>query len=177
MPDQVQNPGTVGVSTRLDRADWLSFAITTLLVLSGYLFTLTPEVTLEDSGTLTTGAMYGGVGFPAGYPVWTVYSWLFIKLLPIHNPAWRVAVGSAVAGAMSCGLVALIVSRGGKILFNGKSALELLSAREQNLIRGVSGYVAGMALGFSDGLWYEAVVPDFVTFTLLFFTVLVYLLM
>src|SRR5262245_39741286 len=88
---------------RLDRADWWAFGVTTTLTFIGYLLTLAPEVTLEWSGILTTGAMYGGVGPPAGYPAWTIYSWLFIHLLPFSNPAWRVAVGSAVAGAMSCG--------------------------------------------------------------------------
>src|SRR5689334_5677780 len=103
MPDPVQYSGATGVSTRLDCADWLSFAVTTLLALTGYLLTLAPEVTLEWSGILGTAAMYGGVGPPQGYPVWTIYSWLFIKLLPFSNPAWRVAVGSAVAGALACG--------------------------------------------------------------------------
>src|SRR5436190_2983202 len=149
MADQIQNSGTPnGLSTRLDRADWLSFAVTTLFALIGYLLTLAPEVTLEDSGILTTSAMYGGVGPPQGYPVWTIYSWLFIKLLPLSNPAWRVAVGSAVAGALSCGFVALMVSRTGKIFLDGTPAFAQLASRDRNLIRGVSGYVAGLALGF-----------------------------
>jgi len=141
------------------------------------LLTLTPEVGLDWSGVLTTSAMYGGVGPPAGYPAWTIYSWLFIKLIPGSNPAWRVAVGSAFAAAVSCGLVALMVSRSSKFLFNENSPFQRLNARDQNWIRVASGYVAGMALGFSDDLWFEAVMPDFVAFTILLFTLITFLLM
>ena len=178
MADQIQNTATPGDATaRLERADWWSFGVTSVLALVGYLFTLAPEVTLEWSGILTTGAMYGGVGPPAGYPAWTIYSWLFIHLLPLSNPAWRVAVGSAVAAAVSCGLVALMVSRGGKMLFAGSATFERLTRREQQWIRGMSGYAAGMALGFSNSFWYEALVANFVTFTVLLFTIILYLLM
>ena len=178
MDDTIQNSGAPNrISTRLDRADWIGLGITTLLMLSGYLFTLAPEITLDNAGTLTTGAMYGGVGFPGGYPVWTVYSWAFIKALPFYNPAWRVAVGSAVAGAVSCGLVALMVSRSGKLMLAGTPAFERLTPRGQSWIRGISGYTAGMTLGFSGGLWGEALIADYATFTVLLFVSTLFLLM
>ncbi len=166
-----------GHSAELDRADWWAFAVTSALTLLGYLLSLTPEVSLDWSGILTTGAMYGGVGPPAGYPAWTIYSWLFIKLIPGSNPAWRVAVGSAFAAAISCGLVALMVCRSGKFLFTDNSSFRRVAPRDQNWIRVMSGYVAGMTLGFSDDFWFEAVVADFVTFTVLLFTIIVYLQM
>jgi len=178
MDDPIPNSGAPDrLSARFHRADWLCFGITTLLTLCGYLLTLAPEVTLDYSGTLTTGAMYGGVGFAGGYPVWTIYSWLFIKLLPFSNPAWRVAVGSAIAAAVSCGLVALMVSRGGRIILAGMPAFERLTPREQDWIRGVSGYAAGLALGFSGGLWGEALIADYVTFTVLLFASTLFLLL
>ena len=67
------------------RTDWVSFCVTTILVLAVYLWTLAPN--------------YAGVPHPLGFPIWTVYAWLFTKLLPFSNVAWRVAVSSAVAGA------------------------------------------------------------------------------
>jgi transmembrane protein TMEM260 (protein O-mannosyltransferase) len=178
MAEESQNPGAPSKdSTRLDRADWWTFGVTSALTFVGYLLTLTPEVTLDWSGILTAGAMYGGVGPPAGYPAWTIYSWLFIHVLPFSNPAWRVAIGSAVAGALACGLVALMVSRAGKIIFRETSTSQRLTIRERYWIRGVSGYAAGMALGFSNSFWSEALVADFVTFTVLLFTIIIYLLM
>src|SRR5690606_23674469 len=59
------------------RIDWICFGITTLLVLIGYYLTLAPDLTLEDSGELAVGSMYAGVPYPPGYPVWTIYTWLF----------------------------------------------------------------------------------------------------
>src|SRR6266436_3069120 len=93
------------------RVDWLSFGLATVLTLIVYLWTLAPEVTLEMSGILSTAAMYGGVAHPPGFPLWTLYSWLFTKLLPFSNIAWRVAVSSAVASALTCGVIVLLVSR------------------------------------------------------------------
>jgi hypothetical protein len=176
MAEQPENPER-RISTRFDRADWSAFGATSLLTFVGYLLTLSPGLDLAWSGILTTGAMYGGVGPPAGYPAWTIYSWLFIKLLPFSNPAWRVAVGSAFAGAIACGLVALMVSRSGKMLFESIPSFERISASERNWIRGISGYVAGMALGFSDSFWNVALVANFWTFTVLLFTIIIYLLM
>src|SRR2546428_5050778 len=98
------------------RVDWLTFAITTLLVFIGYYLTLAPNLTLEDCGELAVGSFYAGVPHPPGYPVWTIYTWLFTALIPFSNIAWRVALSSAVAGALSCGMLALIVSRGSSMM-------------------------------------------------------------
>src|ERR1041384_3585741 len=98
------------------RTDWLCFCLTAALAFAGYLATTTPQVTLEDSGVLATGAKYAAIPKPPGYPLWTLYAWLFTVLLPVSNIAWRVAVSSAVAGALTCGIVALLASRGGAAL-------------------------------------------------------------
>jgi hypothetical protein len=69
------------------RTDWLSFGVTGVVVCLVYLRTLAPEVTLEYSGILSPRAKYAGVPQPPGYPVWTLYSWLFATLLPFSNIA------------------------------------------------------------------------------------------
>ena len=79
------------------RVDWAAALMATLISLGVYLYTLAPDVTLEDSGELAVGSMYAGVPHPPGYPMWTIYSWVFTKILPFSNIAWRVAVSSAVA--------------------------------------------------------------------------------
>src|SRR5213076_1130150 len=85
------------------RIDWLTFLITFAAVWVGYYLTLAPECTLEDSGELATGSFYAGIPHPPGYPVWTIYTWLW-TLLPIKNIAWRVALGEATGGALAAGL-------------------------------------------------------------------------
>src|ERR1043166_1928399 len=106
------------------RVDWLTFAITTLLVFIGYYLTLAPDLTLEDSGELAVGSYYAGVPHPPGYPVWTLFTHLFTVLIPYSNIAWRVAVASAVSGALACGLIALIASRGSSMILEGIDELK-----------------------------------------------------
>src|SRR5712672_1728042 len=86
------------------RIDWLTFLITFGTVWVGYYLTLAPELSLEDSGELATGSFYAGIPHPPGYPVWTIYTWLW-TLLPIKNIAWRVALGEATGGALAAGLL------------------------------------------------------------------------
>src|SRR4051812_24293272 len=63
------------------KTDWLTFFITFAVVMTGYFLTMAPELTLEDSGELATGSFYAGIPHPPGYPVWTIYPWLWTVLL------------------------------------------------------------------------------------------------
>ena len=161
------------LTARFDGADWLSFAVTTFLLLVIYLFTLAPDVTLENAGYFATAAKTAGVPSPPGYPLWTIYSWAFVKLLPISTIARRVAIGSAVAASAACGVVALVVSCGGGILVKGSSNFGHLTHERKKWLRLVCGYVAGMALGLSGTVWRKAVIVDIWTFSLLLFTLIV----
>src|SRR6266446_5595052 len=86
-------PSTPRTEPLFRRIDWLTLLITFGAVWIGYYLTLAPELTLEDSGELATGSFYAGIPHPPGYPVWTIYTWLWTVLLPINNVAWRVALG------------------------------------------------------------------------------------
>jgi hypothetical protein len=112
------------------------------------------------------------VPYNPGFPVWTIYSWLFVHLLPFSNLAWRVAVGSAVASSLACGLVALMVSRGSAMLLENTPSFSRWNPVEQRFLRVVCGFVAGMALGLSNPVWREAVIADIWAMTLLLFTIL-----
>src|ERR1035437_1776838 len=159
------------------RTDWLSFGLTAVVVLMVYLRTLAPEVTLEYSGALSTSAKYAGVAQPPGYPVWTLYSWLFVTLLPVSNIARRVAVGSAVAAALACGLVGLMVSRAGILRLETTPASTSRKLAEQQMLRVVCGFVAGMALGLSRTIWHAAVMAETWALTVFLFAVMLCLLM
>jgi hypothetical protein len=139
------------------QADWLSFGATTLLALLVYLLTLGPSVGLDNSGVWSTAAAYGGVSSPPGYPLWTLWAWVFTKLLPFSNIAWRVAISSAVAGALACGLIALMVSRGGAAIFEQMPDQQKLKPKEEQWLRAVCGYAAGMVFGLNGAFWPQAV--------------------
>ncbi|MEW6303307.1 MAG: DUF2723 domain-containing protein, partial [Verrucomicrobiota bacterium] len=148
------------------KVDWLTFAVTTLLVLIGYVITLAPDLTLEDSGELAVGSYYAGVPHPPGYPVWTLYTWLFTHI-PYSNIAWRVAFSSAVAAALSCGLVGLLVSRGSSMMIEGIPFLKGIDRRVENVVCLMSGYVAGMLMGFNGFFWSQAVIVEVYTLSVL----------
>ena len=127
------------------------------LVWIAYFLTLAPQVTLEDSGELCTGAFYAGIPHPPGYPFWSLYSWLWTAVLHTGNVAWRVEVGESTAAAMACGMVALMVSRGSSMLVEGIEELKGLTGRWESAICVVSGAVAGISLGFGGVMWSESV--------------------
>jgi len=171
--------GNALVVTRpfFQRTDWLSFGLTAVVVLVVYFRTLAPEVTLEYSGALSTSAKYAGVAQPPGYPVWTLYSWFFVTLVPFSNVAWRVGVGSAVAAALACGLVALMVSRAGTMLLETTPSFTSRKLAEQQMLRVVCGFVAGMVLGLSRTIWRMAVVAETWAVTVFLFAIMLCLLL
>jgi tetratricopeptide (TPR) repeat protein len=147
--------------------DWLTFAVTTILVFIGYFWTLAPDLGLEDSGELAVGSFYAGVPHPPGYPVWTLYTWLFTVLVPFSNIAWRVSLSSAVAGAAACGFLALMVSRGSSMMIEGINELKGIDRRLENTICMIAGFVAGMLLGFNGFMWSQAVIVEVYTLSVL----------
>ncbi len=139
------------------KLDWLALAITFGVIWTVYLLTLAPELTLEDSGELVTGAFYAGIPHPPGYPVWSIYSWLWTALLPIGNIAWRVSVGQAFSGAMACGLLALLVSRGSSMFMEGIEELKEMTGKWESAICLISAVAAGLLLGLDGFMWKESV--------------------
>lgn len=143
-----------------ERVDWRAFAVTATAVFGVYLLTLAPQVTLGFAGIFSTAAMYGGVPHPPGYPLAVWWQWLFVTLLPISNIAWRVAVSSAVAGALASGLIALIVSRLGR---------DRVFKTDPARVRVACGFAAGSVFGFNGAFWSRAVIADVWTLSVLLF--------
>lgn len=141
-------------------ADWVSFWVATILALAAYLWTLAPNVTLEFSGIFSVGAMDAGVPHPPGYPLWTIYAWLFTQLLPFSNIAGRVAGSSAFAAALACGMIALMLSRSGGLMLEGLRDFKRLAPQEESRLRVVGGAVAGLGFAFDNGFWRKAVIVD-----------------
>jgi tetratricopeptide (TPR) repeat protein len=149
------------------RVDWVTALAAALVTLIGYYITLAPDLTLEDSGELATASMYAGVPHPPGYPVWTLYTWLFTVLVPHANMAWRVALASAVAGAATCGLLALITSRGTSMILESIDEFKALDRRIENALCSVAGWVAGTLFGFNGFMWSQAVIVEVYTLSAL----------
>ncbi|HTL16520.1 MAG TPA: DUF2723 domain-containing protein, partial [Patescibacteria group bacterium] len=163
--DKLSRQNDPPVKRLFRRVDWRAFFITFACVWIGYYFTLAPELTLEDSGELATGSYYAGIPHPPGYPVWTLYTWLWATLVPIKNVAWRVALGEATSGALAAGLLAMLTCRGSSLLIEGIETLRGLARRSENTICVLSGFVAGMLLGFNGFMWSQSVIVEVYSFS------------
>ena len=156
--------------TRLFRpVDWLTFVVVTVVMFATYLLTISPQLTLEDSGELAVGSMYAGVPHPPGYPVWTLYSWFFTVILPFSNMAWRVAVSSAFAGALSVGIIGMLVSRGSSLIVEGIAEFRAIERKWENPLCLISGLVSGLLLGFNGFIWSQSVIVEVYTLAVLTF--------
>ncbi len=151
---------TAGKPALFRRIDWMAFLITFLSVWIGYLLTMAPEVTLEDSGELAVGSFYAGIPHPPGYPVWTLYTWLWTALVPFGNVAWRVGLGVATSSALAAGLLGLMVSRGSSLLIEGIEDLKLMRGNWEKAICVVAGFVAGNLIGFNGFMWSQSVIVE-----------------
>ena len=147
--------------------DWLAFAITFIASFLGYLYTIAPDLTLQDSGELAVGSMYAGVPHPPGYPVWTIYTWIFTKIIPFGNIAWRVGISSAFAGALSCGLLTLIVSRGSSMFIESIAEFKNMVRSVENAICLVSGVVAGLLMAFNAFMWSQSIIVEVYSLSML----------
>lgn len=166
-----QRPATAGAPARVGQApaaparvaplfrkiDWLTLGITFVLMWVVYFLTVAPELTLEDSGELVTGSFYAGIPHPPGYPVWSIYSWLWTALVPWGNMAWRVALAEATAGATSCALIAFLVSRFSSMLMEGIEELRSMTGKWESAICVVAGLTAGLLMGLDGFMWRESV--------------------
>src|SRR5271169_2680200 len=148
-------PGRVPPMFR--KIDWLTFLLTFGVIFTVYYLTIAPELTLEDSGELVTGSMYAGIPHPPGYPVWTIYSWLWTVLVPVGNMAWRVALAEAFLGALACGLLSVMVSRGSSLFMESLEELKNMTGKWEGAICMVSGFVAGLLMGLDGFMWRESV--------------------
>src|SRR3954471_10836585 len=140
--------------------DWFTLAVTTLVIFVGYMLTLSPDLTLEDSGELAVGSMYAGVPHPPGYPVWTVFTWIFTKIIPFGNIAFRVSIASAVAASCACGLLAMLTSRGSSMIIEGIADLKGLDRKAENAICVIAGFVSAMLLAYNGFMWSQAIIVE-----------------
>src|SRR5262252_6053169 len=170
-PAQAGSSSTSRPAPFFRRIDWLTFLVTFAAVWIGYYLTMAPELTLEDSGELATGSFYAGIPHPPGYPVWTIYTWLWTVLVPIKNVAWRVALGEATSGALAAGLLSLLVSRGSSLLMEGIEDLKAMAGRWESAICMVSGFVSGALIGYNGFMWSQSAIVEVYAFSVCSFMI------
>jgi tetratricopeptide (TPR) repeat protein len=125
------------------RTDWLAFLITVAVSFGVYLYTLAPNVTLEDSGEFLTAGYSWGVPHPPGYPIWTISINLFERLIPYGNAAWRGNLMSAFYGALAAGIWALIACKLASRMWTAENQQEIsIDGSRNSLEDALNGLVA-----------------------------------
>ncbi len=143
------------------RRDRLAGVVAFVVALAGYVWTLAPSVTLEDSGEFLTAAYHLGVPHPPGYPIWTILAWAWYHVIPFGNIAWRINLMSAFFSALACGLAALLVSKSGHVMCAKVGFLHAdVNRRLVNWIVMSSSICAGLLLAFSPVMWSQAVIAE-----------------
>lgn len=141
--------------------DWITSLVTTLI--SGFVFFyyMAPEVTLQDSGELVTGAFNFGVPHPPGYPFWALMGYVWSHfIVPFGNPAWRMALLSVVTGALTVGVLTIMMTRSIRLLLHSLPWGDRSHERETAWIAATVGASAALLFGFNRGVWLWAVVSE-----------------
>ena len=156
--------------------DKTAFLLATVLAFVVYVWTVAPSVTLEYSGELLTAAHTLGVPHPPGYPTWTMLAWLWQRIIPVGNIAWRVNLMSAVFGALAAGLTALLISKSGRVLASQCGFLRRVPERLLELIVLASSVSAALMLAFSPLMWSQSTITEVYALDAFFLTVILALL-
>src|ERR1051326_6764919 len=96
-----------GLKTALMSKKFLLAGLTFLLALGGYFFTFARTVTLVDSGELILTSAQARVAHPPGFPLYTMFGYLFPNL-PIGSRAAHISFMSSVFAAVAAAMLALI---------------------------------------------------------------------
>jgi tetratricopeptide (TPR) repeat protein len=141
--------------------DWWAAAATFLFSTICFYYHMAPEVTLQDSGELVTGAFTFGVPHPPGYPLWALlgYIWSHV-VVPFGNPAWRIGTMSVFTGGLTVGVLTLMMTRSTRVLLH---TLPWAKEIEESLLHWIAlmvGMSTALLFGFNRGVWLWASVSE-----------------
>ena len=158
-------------SRYLSALDWKAAGFSALAAWLIFYATLAPTVTLEYSGQLVVAADHLGVARPPGYPVWTLLAKGFICLFPstefqgYPNPARAVHFMSAVFGALSAGLLALLACRLAR-------ETDPAPSRPDSWLCASAGISAALLFAVSPAMWSQSVIAETHSLTVFYFLLL-----
>ena len=122
-------------------------AMTALLVLAGYVFTLAPTVTFWDAGEFIAAARTLGIPHPPGTPLFVMIGHVWAAMIPLADYAQRLNLLSAVLGAAGAGLLFLVAH---DTLSRATADMDAGSAR---LLSIGGGLAASVIAAFTFTMW------------------------
>jgi tetratricopeptide (TPR) repeat protein len=141
--------------------DWIaaiaSFAFATFI----FYRNMAPEVTLQDSGELVTGAFTFGVPHPPGYPLWALLGYVWSHfIIPFGNPAWRIGMMSVFTGGLTVGIMTIMMTRSTRVLLHTLPWTKEIEDRLLHWIALAVGVSSSLLFGFNRGVWLWASVSE-----------------
>ena len=160
-----RNPATSG-----RRVEWLVALASSVLAGLVYVFSMPPSVTMY-SGAYVTASFGLGVPITPGYPFWTVCGFLWSHcILPVGNPAWRLSMMSATAGAAVVGVMSLTMMRSTTWLIGMLPWGKAIDPKRSQWIAVLVGMSTALMFGFDSTVWQWACEPEpQALYTLLYF--------
>ena len=152
---------TESVRHFLKPEDWLAGLAMGLLSGLAFFYYMAPEVTLQDSGELVTGAFTFGVPHPPGYPLWAFLGYVWSHfILPFGNPAWRIGMLSVVTGALTVAVMTVTMTRSVRLLLHSLPWSDSVSERLQHWLALTVACSTALLFGFNRGVWLWACVSE-----------------
>ena len=132
------------------------------------LITSSPTVCTGDSGELITASSTLGIAHPPGYPLYVLLGKIFSILIPYGNIAYRINCMSVFFGALSCGIIFLIIKA---LILNGSFSIKI----SKNSLW-FCAFITALTLSFSHHLWSQSIQTKGGIYTLnaFFMTMLLY---
>lgn len=140
--------------------EWVAAGLAFLVSGLTYFYFMVPEVTLQDSGELVTGAFNFGVPHPTGYPLWAFLGWVWRHLVPFGNPAWRLCLFSVFTGAALVGIMTLLMSRSILMLLRNSPWDDKIDESLKEWLSLAVATASAMLFAFNRGVWQWACVPE-----------------
>lgn len=150
--------------------DWAVALAAFLIAGARFLYDMSPEVTLQDSGELVTGAFNFGVPHPPGYPLWALLGWVWRHVIWFGNPAWRICLMSVLTGALVVGVMTLLMSRSIMVLLRSLKWTDEVADDMKHWIALAVGAAVSLMFGFNRGVWLWACVPEMRVLNVFMFT-------
>jgi tetratricopeptide (TPR) repeat protein len=161
IPAAPQPESTVRFPRLFALEDWITALVTTIFSGCVFFYYMAPEVTLQDSGELVTGAFTFGVPHPPGYPLWAFLGFVWSHLIvPCGNPAWRLGTMSVFTGALAVGIMTLMMTSTTRLLLR---AVPFSASLDSGLVRWIAvatGASSALLFGFNRGVWLWACVSE-----------------
>ena len=86
------------------------FYLLFLAIFGIFTYTAFPAVAIyRDAGEMASVCYTFGIAHPPGYPLYVLFGKIFTLIIPFGNIAYRINLMSAFFGALTCGILYLIL--------------------------------------------------------------------